>query len=313
MPRPAAFQLSRPPRRANMEVEALGMSRLIRSVLRRDQVIERLTAHPLTLALGAAMLFAQAAVCVGEVAGVPFGRWFALLAHDIEPGALLFPLSHYAPVSDAHIGGGFAPLDFVFSMVLFSLCGLTLLTCGPVVENYYGTRRTFGLLVLTTAGHAGAALAMRDGAAFSLIAFCGLLLTTCLLVQFDRRDTSEGDADARVLGLVAAFAVSCLGAGFLPHPAYDSLPAAAGVGPVLGLAAFALHRRMQMRAVRLRGEGKVGDLYFVDELDLLTRDELQERTDTLLAKIGSQGLDALSPEERRFLKRASERLKASHR
>jgi hypothetical protein len=52
-------------------------------------------------------------------------------------------------------------------------------------------------------------------------------------------------------------------------------------------------------------------MYFVDEFDLLTREEIQARMDRLLAKISTAGMGSLAPDERRFLNNASGRLKAS--
>src|SRR5262245_52250041 len=119
--------------------EVQAMSRLISRVLGRDQIVERLTAHPFTLSLAAAMVFAQAAVYVAEICDVPFGRLFALNVHEVTLGGLLFPLTHYAPVSSPGQAAGFQPLDFLYSLVLFGVCLSSVLHCGPAVEAYYGT------------------------------------------------------------------------------------------------------------------------------------------------------------------------------
>jgi hypothetical protein len=83
------------------------------------------------------------------------------------------------------------------------------------------------------------------------------------------------------------------------------------VGPAFALVGFVLNWKLQMRAVRMKGQGKVGNLYFVEEIDLLTRNEIEERMDRLLEKIAGQGMESLDPDEQRFLKHASRRLKAS--
>jgi hypothetical protein len=111
--------------------------------------------------------------------------------------------------------------------------------------------------------------------------------------------------------LMAALVLAAISAAFLPHGSYDSLLAAVGVGPVFAVIGFVLNWKLQMRAVRLRGQGKVGNLYFVEEIDLLTRNEIEDRMDRLLEKIAGQGMDSLNPDEQRFLRNASRRLKAS--
>jgi hypothetical protein len=289
------------------------MSRLVTSVLKRDQIVERLTAHPLSLALGAVIVFAQVAILVGEISGIPFGTWFSLDFHNFQVGGLLFPLSHYAPIApDATTGAGFSGLDFLASLTLFFVCALSLLTAGPVVESYYGTRKTFLAFVLCTVGHACAASALPGKFAFSTLAFATFLIVTSLLVQLERRETRvETENDLRMLLLMAAVVLAAMTAGFLPHSSYDGLLAAVGVGPAFAVVGFVVNWKLQMREVRMRGEGKVGNLYFVEEIDLLTREEIEERMDRLLEKIASQGMDSLDHDENRFLRNASARLKAS--
>lgn len=289
------------------------MSRLASSVLKRDQIVERLAAHPLTLALGAVMVFAQAAIYVGEISGTPFATWFALDFTNFQPGGLLFPLSHYAPVAPTFTeGAGFSALDFIASLALFAVCAMALLTCGPVVESHYGTRKTFMAFALCCMGHAAVGSALPGKFAFGTLAFASFLLVTSLLVQLERRSARvETENDFRMLLLMAGVVTAAVCAGFLQHPSYNGLLAAIGVGPTFALVGFVVNWKLQMREVRLRGEGKVGNLYFVEEIDLLTREEIQERMDRLLEKIAEHGMNALEPEEHRFLKHASLRLKAS--
>lgn len=289
------------------------MSRLVSSVLKREQIVERLTAHPLSLSLGAVIVFAQVMVMVGEISGVPFGSWLALNLHDFQVGGLLFPLTHYAPIAgNLTTGAGFQGLDFVASLTLFFVCALSLMTCGPVVEGHYGTRRTFLAFALCTLGHGAVASALPGKFAFSTLAFATFLIVTSLLVQLERRESRvEAENDLRMLLLMASVVLAAMTAGFLPHASYDGLLAAVGVGPVFAVVGFVVNWKLQMREVRLKGEGKVGNLYFVEEIDLLTREEIEARMDRLLDKIGAQGLNALDPEEHRFLRSASQRLKAS--
>jgi hypothetical protein len=286
------------------------MSRL---VLNRDQIVERMTAHPLSLALGAVIVFAQVAIMVGEISGIPFARWFALDFHNFQVGGLLFPLTHYAPIApDITTGAGFQGLDFMASLALFFICALALLTCGPVVESHYGTRKTFLAFALCTLGHASVASALPGKFAFSTLAFATFLMVTSLLVQLERRETRvEAQNDLRMLLLMASIVLAALTAGFLSHPSYAGLLAAVGVGPVFAMVGFVLNWKLQMRQVHMRGEGKVGNLYFVEEIDLLTRDEIEERMDRLLDKIAAQGMENLEPEELRFLRNASTRLKSN--
>jgi hypothetical protein len=287
------------------------------SIFKREQIVERLTSHPLSLALGAVIVFAQVAILVGEISGVPFGTWFALNLHEFQVGGLMFPLSHYAPISqDITTGEGFRGLDFLASLTLFFICAMSLLTCGPVVESHYGTRKTFVALVLCTVGHAAVASAMPGKFAFSTLAFATFLLVTSLLVQLERRQSQvETENDLRMLLLMAALVLAAMTAGFMREgnapSVYDGLLAAVGVGPAFAVVGFVANWKLQMREVRMKGEGKVGNLYFVEEIDLLTRDEIENRMDRLLEKIASHGLEALNPDEHRFLNNASARLKAS--
>lgn len=289
------------------------MSRLLSSALKRDQIVERLTAHPLSLALGAVIVFAQVAILVGEISGIPFGTWFSLDLRNFQVGGLLFPFSHYAPIApDVTTGAGFSGLDFLASLTLFFVCALSLMTCGPVVERYYGTRKTFLALALCTVGHAAVASALPGKFAFSTLAFATFLIVTSLLVQLERRETRvETENDLRMLLLMAAVVLAAMTAGFLPHDSYDGLIAAVGVGPAFAVVGFVVNWKLQMRDVRMRGAGKVGNLYFVEEIDLLTREEIEERMDRLLDKIAGNGMDSLDPDENRFLRNASQRLKAS--
>jgi hypothetical protein len=271
-----------------------------------------MAAHPLMLALGAVLVFSQATIYVLEIAGIPFGRWLALNFAELSPGLLLFPFTHYAPISDVTVGAGFSALDFLASVLLFLICGLSLLSSGPVVEHYYGTRKTASAFVLCMAGHAAVASALPEKYAFSTLAFATFLIMTSLLVQLERRETRvETQNDFRMALLMAALVLAAISAAFLPHGSYDSLLAAVGVGPVFAVIGFVLNWKLQMRAVRLRGQGKVGNLYFVEEIDLLTRNEIEDRMDRLLEKIAGQGMDSLNPDEQRFLRNASRRLKAS--
>jgi hypothetical protein len=283
------------------------------SIFKREQIVERLTSHPLSLALGAVIVFAQVAVLVGEISDIPFGTWMALNLHEFQVGGLLFPLTHYAPIApEIGTGAGFSGLDFLASLTLFFICAMSLLTCGPAVESHYGTRKTFLALVLCTVGHAAVAAALPGKFAFSTLAFATFLLVTSLLVQLERRQSRvENENDLRMLLLMAALVLAAMTAGFLPHDSYDGLLAAVGVGPAFAVIGFVVNWKLQMREVRMRGEGKVGNLYFVEEIDLLTRDEIENRMDRLLEKIASQGIEALNPDEHRFLNNASARLKAS--
>jgi hypothetical protein len=288
------------------------MSRLATSILKREQVLERVASYPLTLALGSVLVFAQAVVMAGEVAGLPFGSWLALNLRDFHPGGLLFALSHYAPVAGGELAAAFRPLDFIASVALFVICGLSLLTCGPAAEAYYGTRKLLAALVLCLAGHALLAAALPAGFAYSPMAFCTFLIVTSLLVQLQRRETRvESRNDMRMGLLLAALVLAAVSAGFLPHPSYAGLPAALAVGPALAVLGFVLHWKLQMRGVRVNGQGRVGNLYFVEEIDLLTHDEVKRRMDALLEKINTTGMESLETDERRFLRHASSRLKAS--
>lgn len=288
------------------------MSRLATSVLRRDQIVERMAAHPFTLALGAVLVFAQAAIYVGEIAGLPVASWFALDLSNPQPGGLLFAFTHYAPISDSLTVGGFSAIDFLASVLLFAVCGLSLMLNGPVVEQYYGTRKMAGAFVLCLLTHAAVASALPHGIAWGTLAFATFLSVTALLAHLERRTAhAEVHNDISMLQLLAALVVAAMCAAFLSHVSYQGLLAAVAAGPALALIVFVLNRKLQLRHVRRLGQGKVGNLYFVEEIDLLTRDEIQERTDHLLEKIAGQGLESLDTDEQRFLKSASQRLRAS--
>lgn len=286
------------------------MSRLVASVLKRDQIVERMAAHPLTLSLGAVMVFAQAAIYVCEIASFPFSSMLALNWGNLNPGAIMFPFTHYAPLSADELGVSFSAFDFLVSVTLFLVCGMSLLSSGPVVEQYYGTRKTAGAFLVCMVGHAAVASALPHKYAFSTLAFATFLIVTSLLVQLERRETRvETQNDFRMALLMAAVVLAAMSAAFLPHGSYDSLLAAVAVGPAFAVLGFVLNWKLQMRAVRQKGQGKVGNLYFVEEIDLLTRHEIEERMDRLLDKIAGGGMESLDPDEQRFLKSASRRLK----
>ncbi|MBK8208149.1 MAG: hypothetical protein IPK87_15340 [Planctomycetes bacterium] len=288
------------------------MSRLATSILKRDQMVERMAAHPLSLSLGAVIVFAQAAIYVCEIANIPFGTMLALNLSEPNPGGLLFAFTHYAPLAGDELGSGFSAMDFLVSVTLFLVCGLSLLSSGPAVEHYYGTRKTAAAFVLCMIGHASIAAALPYKYAFSTLSFATFLIVTSLLVQLERRETRvETQNDFRMALLFAAVVLATMSAAFREHGSYDSLLAAVAVGPAFAVVGFVLNWKLQMRAVRLKGQGKVGNLYFVEEIDLLTRNEIQDRMDRLLEKIATHGMDSLDAEDQRFLKSASRRLKPS--
>ncbi|MHC4839387.1 MAG: hypothetical protein ACYTDT_00290 [Planctomycetota bacterium] len=286
------------------------MLKLAKSVIKRDQVVERLTAHPFTLFLGSIIVFAQATVMVGEVAGFPFARWLALDTAEFHLAGVFYAISHYPPLSGMTDGAGFAALPMLSSILLFLVCGASLLVCGAEVERNLGTRRTALAFLIVTFGHAVIGKVLGAGLMYSALAFCTWLLTASLLMQLElRTHKHESYADTRMALLIAGGLVALMCAGFLRDPVYLGLVAAVGVGPSFAVMGHMIHRRLQLRAVRKRGSGKVGNLYFVDETDLLTREEVQKRMDVLLDKIASRGIDGLLPEERQFLTYASKRLK----
>ncbi len=271
-------------------------------------MVERMAAHPLSLSLGAVIVFAQAAIYVCEIANIPFGTMLALNLSEPAPGGLLFAFTHYAPLA----GAGFSAMDFLVSATLFLVCGLSLLSSGPAVEHYYGTRKTAAAFVLCMIGHASVAAALPHKYAFSTLSFATFLIVTSLLVQLERRETRvETQNDFRMALLFAAVVLAAMSAAFREHGSYDSLLAAVAVGPAFAVLGFVLNWKLQMRAVRMKGQGKVGNLYFVEEIDLLTRNEIQSRMDRLLEKIASHGMESLDAEDQRFLKSASRRLKPS--
>ncbi|MDC1142224.1 hypothetical protein OAU50_03965 [Planctomycetota bacterium] len=286
------------------------MLNLATSVLRRDQVVERLSGHPFTFFLGAVIVFAQAAVMVGEVAGYPFARWLALDTADFHLAGIFYAISHYPPLGGASEGAGFAALPMLSSVLLFLMCGASLLTCGPEVERNLGTRRTAIAFVIVTFGHAVVGKVLGAGLMYGALAFCTWLVTASLLMLLELRSHKhESFADTRMALLIAGGLIALMCAGFLRDPVYRGLIAAVGVGPSFALVGHMLHRRLQLRGVRKHGSGQVGNLYFVDETDLLTRKEVQARMDVLLDKIAARGIDGLLPEERQFLTYASQRLK----
>lgn len=284
------------------------------SFFARDNMMERGTQHPVSLSLVLIIAVAQAIIYVAEFSGIPLAHMLSLDVGTLNIQSLFFFVSHYAPVfgSSPEFGAGFSPLDFLSSLLLWLMCSLGLFSAGPMVETYFGTRRTLASGLACGAAHAALALALKPGMAFSSIAFASFLLTVSVLIHLERRELSlERDNDFRLLLLVLLVTLAGVLAAFMPSDSYDSLLSGAGVGPVLGVAAFVLHRKQQLREVEKRGEGHVGTMYFVDEFDLLTREEIQTRMDRLLAKISTAGLNSLAPDERRFLANASGRLKTS--
>lgn len=290
------------------------MRKLVSSLFARENMMERGTQHPVSLSLVLIIAVAQAIIYVAEFSGIPLAHMMSLDSRTLHIPSLFFLVSHYAPVygTAAEFGAGFSPLDFMAGLVLWLLCSLALFSAGPVVEGYLGTRKTFASLLACCAGHALLALAIKPQVAFSSAAFASFVLMVSVLVQLEQRDIArERDADFRLALLLFLIAFAGVTAAFMPSDSYDSLLAGAGIGPILGVTAFVLHRKQQLREVDRKGEGAVGSMYFVDEFDLLTREEIQARMDRLLAKISTDGMNSLAPDERRFLSNASGRLKAS--
>lgn len=280
----------------------------------RDSLMERGTQHPFTLMLLLTMAIAQSTIYVAEFSNIPLSHMVAFDARMIHVPSFFFPITHYAPLVSGgpEFGAGFSPLDFSASLVLWLLCGVALLSGGPVVESYLGTLKTSVAFVASCGLHVALALALPDAIAYSTMAFSTFLLVLSVLVHLEQRDsTREPENDFRLALLLFLFAFAGLTAGFMPDPSYHGLMPAIAAGPALALGAFVLNRKLQMREVNKAGQGHVGSLYFVDEFDLLTRDEIQARMDRLLAKISSNGMNSLAPDERRFLANASGRLKAA--
>lgn len=290
------------------------MRKWMQSLFARENLMERGTQHPVTLCLGAMVVVAQVFIYVLEISGIPAARALSFEAARVHVPSAFFWLSHYAPVYGAspEFGAGFSPADFVAALMLWLLCSLALFSAGPIVESYLGMRRTLAAFLGCCTAHALLSMTLAPGVAFSTAAFATFALMVSILIHLEQRDLSrERDNDFRLALLVLLVAFAGVTAGFMPSDVYDSLLPAVGVGPILGVAAFVLHRKLQMREVEKKGQGNVGTLYFVDEFDLLTREEIQSRMDRLLAKISTGGMNSLAPDERRFLANASGRLKAA--
>jgi hypothetical protein len=283
------------------------MRRWLASLFARDTLMERGTQHPFTLVMLMVVAIAQACIYVAEFSYLPLGRMLGFDASAVHLPSFFFFISHYAPLPD---GTGFSALDFAASLVLWFLCGISLLAAGPLVEGYLGLRKTFACFVACCAAHLLLAMAVAPGVAFSTAAFCAFLLSLACLIHLEQRDLArEPENDFRLLLLIMLLAFGAVAAGFMPHESYDSLLPALAAGPALALLAFVFNRKLQMRDVHKKGQGTVGTMYFVDEFDLLTREEIQSRMDRLLAKISQTGMQSLAPDERRFLANASGRLK----
>ncbi len=286
------------------------MNRWLSRIIPRETLLDRGALHPFTLMMLLLITISQVIIYVLEFSHFPMGRMLALDFSNPQIQQLFFVLTHYAPVSETVGGNGFEGLHFLASLLLFSACAFSLLTCGPLVEAYLGTRKTFACFLFTTAAHALMASALPQHVAFGMLGFATFLLTFAVLITFENRDDKqEAENDLRVALLLMCFALAALFAAFLGHASYHSLLPAVAVGPAAALAAFVANRRMQMRAVHRQGAGQVGKLYFVEEVDLLTKEEIQTRMDRLLEKISSGGIGSLSGDERRFLSKASGRLK----
>lgn len=276
-----------------------------------ETILQRAHAHPFVLALGAMLVLFHAVTLTGEIAGLPFGSWFSFNAHDLHAGAFLFPFCNFPPISSLDGVHRFSSLDFLASFVVFLLVGASLLKCGARMESHYSTKGLFVLFLLTSGVHALLAGALPSGVAFGTLAFAVFLVVSDLLVHLnDSRKSNEAEIDIRMSLLVAIVSVSAVAAGFLSDPSWGGHLVALASGGLVGVCAYVAQRRYQLRLVRKQGSGSVGGLYFVDETELLTRDEIQSRMDRLLDKIGAQGMESLTGDEQRFMKQASRRIKA---
>jgi hypothetical protein len=229
---------------------------------------------------------------------------------------LTFPFSCLSP-------GSFVPpalyASLLASIVLYCLAAAALVACCPQSEARLGTRGAAMLLVAVAGLQALASLfAFGDPAAFSPSGIVFALLTLSYLASFERarpvgasgRDRAVGDGVANLRLLVLVFfsllvgVCAALDAGFRP------MLAGLLVGPPAALVAFALKRRSEIRGLELDGSGDVAGLFYADDTELLTTEELRSLTDRLLEQISAEGMESLDRNQKLFLSRASARLRA---
>ncbi|MCK6438649.1 MAG: hypothetical protein L6Q71_00425 [Planctomycetes bacterium] len=221
-----------------------------------------------------------------------------------------FSFSTFAPEGTAVSR---APL--LAALMLYAFCLVAVFSGGIASELKLGWRRTLGLIVtimlmqaaLTIVVFAGGGASGFDSA-FSPVGIALGLLCFAQMVEFERNDP-RGEAELDFRLVVTAFLVLtvCVSSAF--HPPFKPMLAGLVAGPVVAIALFAANRKVERVRVERKGYGEVGSLLYADEMELLTVEEVRKRTDELLAQIATGGIESLDEEQRRFLSKASRRLR----
>ena len=201
------------------------------------------------------------------------------------------------------------------SILIYSISMTALFASGVATEERLGSMPTTLLFIVVIFFQAlfsvvvfGQGADTAFGTAFSPLAVILSMLTMAQLVEFERNDPRrEAELDFRVVLMSFIIILSAVAAAL--YPPFKPLLVALVVGPLFAIVAFAVLRKAEREALRRVGHGGVGGLYYAEESEMLTVEELRARTDKLLSMIAKSGYESLTKEEHRFLSRASQRLR----
>lgn len=287
---------------------------LLRRLIPTRRFTDSRSGTPLTAMLMVGLVLFGLASLVLAMVGISAGSLFALSIDGVAEWELwriaTFALSSFGPNDAASTS--FLP-SLLVSVMVMCLSAAVLWLAGPTAERRLGFGPAVALVSAAMIGHGLLSLlVLRLDHVFAPTAVVMALLTVAQLTRFER----EGEKSALredgelplILGgfLLLAVAVAA---------AFDaqSISAFVGalVGPMLGLAAFSMVRSHEVSKLEEQGSGTVAGVLYADDAELLTIEELTERTDGLLDQISRRGYSSLDRHQRQFLVRASARLRSA--
>lgn len=286
-------------------------TRILERMRQRTADARRVRSAPVTTAFAGLLTLVLFLGLACMLLGVPAGEAFAL---NIESLAKLqawrlftFVFSCFTPTLEP----GLQTAAAVFaSSLIYCMCIAALSVGGPAAERRLGTAYALGMGVVAAVIQAAFTLVILGMEhAFSPVGPALAFLVFAIIVEFERNTPStEVELDMRLVVLAFMVLVVAVAASF--EPSFRPLLPGLLAGPVVAISAFAFKRKAERERVARDGSGQVGTLYYADETELLTAEELKLEADRLLEKISVDGYASLTPQQRTFLARASQRLRA---
>lgn len=250
-----------------------------------------------------------------SVAGVLGFEWWRVLT---------FPLSTHVGI---HQGISDAQALSVAGFSLYALCCALIVLAGVELERRRGSSQVFVLMLIAVGMQAIVSLlAFQNAECFGPVAIVYALGVTFLATHPEpvhRGVFSEGAprsvaqalslAQVSIRKLVPAlmvflFVLCSICAAF--EPAFQPVIVSAMAGSVAGALSLGWMTRLSPLELRY-GRDELVAAPLVTEVDTLTLEEVRERVDSLLARVGEEGLASLSSEDQELLNQASQRLRRS--